>query len=96
MSRPPAAVPQVHLHVDNDDDCHATIRAAVCRVVRRTIRESVSVTDIPQQRRFNRHYQYMYTTSYHNPRSLVHVSYPTARVLSFLAGRRRPSSHLLR
>ena len=30
MSRPPAAVPQVHSHVDNDDDCHATIRAAAC------------------------------------------------------------------
>ena len=34
MSRPTAAVPQVHLYVDNDDDdCHATIRAAVCVVV---------------------------------------------------------------
>ena len=32
MSRPTAAVPQVHLHVDNDG-CHATIRAAVCVVV---------------------------------------------------------------
>ena len=33
MSRPTAAVPQVHSHVDNDDDSHATIRAAMCDVV---------------------------------------------------------------
>ena len=38
---PPAAVPQVHVHVGNDDDCHATIRAAACVLLMRHTRESV-------------------------------------------------------